>query len=72
MPSFIFDANILYKKRLQQATDPKKVETIQKLLADAETSRTESRQGDRAKPASVCDVYALNVGHWQPLKAAVA
>jgi hypothetical protein len=38
MPSFILDANILlYKKRLQQATDPKKIEMIQKLLADAET-----------------------------------
>jgi hypothetical protein len=38
MPSFILDANILlYRKRLQQATDPKKIEMIQKLLADAET-----------------------------------
>jgi hypothetical protein len=38
MPNFILDANILlYKKRLQQATDPKKIEMIQTLLADAET-----------------------------------
>ncbi len=45
MPSFILDANILlYKKRLQQATDPKKIEMIQTLLADAETKL--GRQGN--------------------------
>jgi len=48
MPSFILDANILlYRKRLQQSTDPKKIETIQKLLADAE-AKLAARKAEKA------------------------